>query len=351
LKYIDILEQGMTEPLVAYERGGFIEGLHRGAIAVTTSDGRNLASVGNPQLGAIIRSCAKPFQLLSVLASGAVEQFSLADSELAVAASSHSGEPEHLAEVAAMIKKIGIDSEMLNCGLHEPMFPFIARRLQGEGRVHNVLDNNCSGKHSAMLAACKSQGWQLDNYEAIAHPLQQQNLARTAAFAGLDIENVGIAIDGCTVPTFHLPLAASAIAFARIADPELAPAAEAERAARVFEIMNSYPANGSGKEGRLEAKLMQMFPGKLIAKVGAEGFFAIGLAPGVLDKRGVGITMKLEDGITFNRAADGVVVEALRQLGLLSAEQVEELRAFHPQAVLNNRGGKIGDVRYLFNLL
>lgn len=337
-------------PLIAFSRGGYLEGVHRGGIAAVSSDGRVLASVGDPGIRTLLRSCAKPFQLMTVFATGADRQFGFTDEELAVAAASHSGEEEHLRLVQAMLGKIGLSEAALHCGTHQPFMPHVVARMAQKGLQSSPIHNNCSGKHAAMLAACLAKGWTMANYESPEHPLQVENRIRTARFADRDPEEIGIAVDGCTVPSFHLSLKAAALAYARIADPDMAPSGENERAERVFRIMNGHPTLGSGSIGRLEAKLMQLFPGRLIAKVGAEAFFAVGIAPGVLDEYGVGLVVKLEDGITFNRACDPVVVTALEQLGLLKKDHLEALTQFHPQHVRDCRDNIVGEVDYLFDL-
>jgi L-asparaginase II len=309
-----------------------------------------IASTGNPELPALLRSCAKPFQLITVLASGAAERFSLSDEELAVAAASHSAEVEHLHAVKSMLLKLELDKSVLRCGTHPPFVPHVVARMAREGISVEPIHHNCSGKHTSMLAACLTKEWNLADYEEPDHPLQLENHARMALFADLDISDVGVAVDGCTVPTFRLPMHAAALAYARIADHDMAPEGEQEYARRVFEIMNGHPSLGSGKKGRLEAALMKAFPGTLIAKVGAEGFFAVGIAPGVIDEYGVGVVVKMEDGITFNRGCDPVVVAALHQLGVIKEMHMEQLAEFAPAQVLNNRGLPVGSVEILFDL-
>lgn len=334
--------------LAFWKRGAYVEAVHRGSFAVVDTDGNVLRAAGDPAVLTLLRSCAKPFQLITVLAGGAAEQFGFTEAELAVAAASHSGEEEHRAAVAAMLAKMGLDESRLRCGSHQPLFPHVTAAMAREGRMPTPLDNNCSGKHASMLAACLVAGWRLDEYESPDHPLQRANREVTARFADCASEELGVAIDGCTVPTFGMPLASAARCFARIADHQRAPAGTEEYALRVFTIMNGHPTMGSGRTGRLEAALMQLFPGEVIAKVGAEGLFIVGIAPGVVHERGVGVAVKLGDGITFNRACDGIVVELLHRIGLLSEKHLAALAAYHPTTVLNCRGGAVGVVEYLF---
>jgi L-asparaginase II len=341
------LESADGIPLVAWFRGDYLEAVHRGSFAVVNARGQTLRAHGDPLTPTLLRSCAKPFQLMTVLASGAAERFGFSDAELAVAAASHSGEEEHRAAVASMLSKTGLEEGDLRCGAHPPFAPHVAAAMARAGRTPSPLDNNCSGKHAAMLAACLVRGWRRDAYESPDHPLQIANRACTARFADCEPSLLGVAIDGCTVPTFGMPLSTAALSFARVADPAHAPAGDAEHAQRVFQVMNGHPTMGSGSVGRLEAALMALFPGQVIAKVGAEGLFIVGVAPGVLDTCGVGIAVKLGDGITFNRACDGIVVELLHRIGLLDERQLTALAPYHPTRVQNCRGETVGDVRYL----
>lgn len=334
-------------PLVAWYRGDYLEAVHRGSFAVVNARGATLRAFADPFTPILLRSCAKPFQLMTVLASGAAEQFVFTDAELAVAAASHSGEEEHRAAVASMLVKTGLGEGDLRCGAHPPFAPHVAATMARAGRIPSALDNNCSGKHAAMLAACLVYGWRLDTYESPDHPLQVANRACTARFADCEPSLLGVAIDGCTVPTFGMALASAARAFARIADPAHAPVGDEEHARRVFRIMNAHPTLGSGAVGRLEAALMALFPGQVIAKVGAEGLFIVGVAPGILDECGVGIAVKLGDGITFNRACDGIVVELLHRIGLLEERHLAALASYHPTHVQNCRGEIVGNVQYL----
>jgi L-asparaginase II len=340
--------------LLSLTRGDFTDAVHYGSIAVVSSDGELVSSAGDPGMPAVLRSALKPIQLLAVVASGAVERFGLSGEELAVAAASHSAEPEHLEAVRSILGKIGKSEADLRCGVHPPFAPHVAAAMAIEGVQPGPLHNNCSGKHAAMLAACLARGWPTEGYERLEHPLQQENLHRLARFAGLAPGEVGTVIDGCGVPAFVLPLWRSALAFARLADPSAAPEEDRGAAAVAWEAITGNPVYGSGRVGRLEAPLMELGGGGLLAKVGAEGFYAVAMGPGVVggesNSPGCGLTLKLEDGITFNRATDPIVVAALMQLGVLSEGDVDRLSEFRPQEVLNCRGEAVGKQQVLFNL-
>ncbi|HUX08676.1 MAG TPA: asparaginase [Acidobacteriota bacterium] len=339
-----------SAPLLCVTRGDYVDAVHHGHIAIVRSDGFICASAGEHAYAAVLRSGMKPIQVLSVIASGAVEKFGLTDEELAVAAASHSGEEEHLAAVRSILNKIGKSEADLRCGVHAPFMPHVAARMAGAGEEPCQLNNNCSGKHAAMLAACLAKGWPVQGYDRLEHPLQQDILLRLARFAGVEAKEIGIVVDGCGIPAFVLPLWRSALVFARLADPGAAPEEDRKLVGIAVKAITANPTYGSGKVGRLEALLMQIGEGKLIAKVGAEGFYAVGVTPGVIGRTGFGLALKLEEGITFNRATDPIVVAALEQIGVLSEAQAGRLADFKAREVLNCRGESVGGMKALFRL-
>ena len=339
-----------ADALLRITRGDFTDAIHRGSIAVVRSDGVLQAGAGDPDTPAVLRSGMKPIQLLAVIDSGAVERFGLSDEELAVAAASHSGEPEHLRAVRSLLGKIGMSESDLRCGIHPPFAQHVATAMALEGEEPGPINNNCSGKHASMLAACLARGWPTESYDRLEHPLQQDILCRLARLASVAPEEIGIVIDGCGVPAYVLPLSRSALAFARLVDPITAPEEDRDLARVAVRAITGCPSYGSGKVGRLEARLMEVGKGRLVAKVGAEGFYAVGIAPGVIGERGFGMALKLEDGITFNRATDPIVIAALEQIGALDRGQLESLSDFRPREVKNCRGETVGRFEILFRL-
>lgn len=339
-----------NEILLAYSRGGLVEAVHRGSIAIVDSTGRSLYSFGNINIPITIRSCIKPFQLITVLQSEAEKKFGFTGEELALAASSHSGEEIHIRAAESMLARMNLDESDLRCGLHPPINIQMAMEMAEKGIKPSPITNNCSGKHASMLAACLVNGWDISNYEELEHPLQQQNQENTSAFAGIE-PPLPVAIDGCTVPTFAIPLYNCAMAYARLADSAHAPRGLEDYAARVFSIMNEHPDYGSGSKNRLESRLMKDFPGRLVAKVGAEACYAIGLAPGVISEKGVGIALKIEEGLSFNRAVDAVAVSVLNQLGLVDQGLWEKnYQQYLPSVIRDNRKNAIGNVEVLFDV-
>jgi L-asparaginase II len=254
-----------TSLLVEVTRGGRVESEHRGAIAVVDAGGQLIAQVGDAQLVSYLRSSAKPFQLLPLIESGAADRFGFTDAELALIAGSHSGEPRHVAAMQSILNKIGLPASALQCGVHVPFNPDSARALRAAGREPTVLHNNCSGKHAGMLAQAIDRGLSTADYLDPQHPVQAAIRQRLTELAELPAKQIYVGVDGCSAPCFAMPLQASALAFAKLAD------AKSGALQRMARVMRTYPEMVAG-EGRLDTDLMRAVPQCLVSKGGAEGY-------------------------------------------------------------------------------
>lgn len=338
-------------PLVEVTRGPLTESLHRGFIAAVDAEGRIVAQLGDVQTRTWYRSAAKPFQTIPFIACGAADHFGLTSQELAVVSASHSGEDIHLETVSSILKKIGMSETDLLCGAHPPYDEFAARKLQTEQKLPNQLHNNCSGKHSGMLAFAKFIGQPISNYINPRHPIQQQILSALAQFSEVPANEIAIGIDGCSAPVFGISIQAMAHSYARLVavrhtniDPTLAAAAE-----RVVEAMTDFPEMVGGSRGRLDTDLMKVAQKQIVSKVGAEGVQLLGIRPCQRYPNGLGIAIKVEDGDT-RRARDPVVIETLRQFGILSEEQAKELAVYARAPLFNHRKIEVGEIRPCFQL-
>lgn len=320
-------------------RAGHAESWHQGAAAVATPDGRVVAALGDPGLPAFLRSAAKPFQAFPLLMAGGWERWELSEADLALICASHCGGPEHVRRVAALLEKGGLAPEQLLCGSHPPLDEECARRLEAAGGAPTALHNNCSGKHAGMLLACRLLELPTEEYVAPGHPLQRRVLAELAAAAALDRSEIAIGVDGCSLPTYLLPLTAAARAYAALADPAAAglqsPAASA--AERVVRSMTGAPGMVAGP-GRFTTRLMEVTGGRILGKEGASGYYAAAVRGPVA----LGMALKIVDG--DQRCRDGVVLDVLRQLGVLSGAEFGRLESFHRPEIRNHRGAVVGEV-------
>jgi L-asparaginase II len=303
-------------------RGEAVESRHRVHVAVF-ADGALRSAAGDPDEVVFLRSAAKPFQAAAMVGSGALDRFGATEEVLALVAASHSGEAVHTRGVAGLLRRLGLDERSLACGVHPPFDPTVAR----EGEI-SQLHHNCSGKHAGMLALALHLGVSPADYLDPQGPVQRRILDTVARAAGLAAADVVIATDGCSAPTFALPLRAAARAFSLLARPEKAPAELRSPLRRVVEAMVRHPYLVAGT-GRFDTRLMIAMEGRLVAKGGAEG------VEGIADREnGVGIVLKVADGAA--RAVAPAVLELLRQLGCSTPEALEIER----RPVLTNHAGK-----------
>jgi L-asparaginase II len=327
-------EKLMMEQSVEVWRGAVLEARHRVHAAVVDSEGRLRASVGDPDLRTYIRSAAKPFQALPIVMDGAMDRLGITLEELALCCGSHSGEPRHVQAVGSLLQKLGTDGESLACGPHAPFHAGTRRDLADAGLEPGRLHNNCSGKHAGMIALARAHGWDPDGYHRPEHPVQQRILAELCRWVEMPPEAVALGSDGCGVVCYALPLRQMALAYARLG-----------RAARLGEreptyvvgAMINYPEMVAG-EGRLCTELMQIANGRVFAKIGAEGVYCVGV-PGAE----LGIAVKIEDGA--QRAVGPAVLGVLRQLDLISEDDLGALYRHAYPDLTNTRGEVVGQIR------
>lgn len=341
--------EGSTEVLIEVTRGSVVESIHRGAVAVCDAHGQVVAHAGDPELPTFVRSAAKPFQAMALFEAGVMERAGLTEEELAVVIASHSGEPFHLRLVESVQQKTGVDVEWLQCGVQPPFDPVTRREMTRSGAAPTQMHNNCSGKHSGMLAVSVAIGAPVGTYIDSEHPVQRGNRQRLATLAGIELGEVDVAIDGCSAPAFRLPLGRFATAIARLT----AAGAAGEREplpglAACWHAMVDYPEVIAGTRERLDTALMLAAKNAglpLIAKAGAEGTYTIG----VLTKDGpLGIALKVEDG--GERGRNAVAIEVLAQLGLLDDSMAAAMREYHRPRLRNFAGREVGEVRPRFDL-
>jgi len=310
---------------------------------------------------AFLRSSAKPFQALPFVERGGVECFGFTPRELSLSCASHEGSDMHVQAVRQLQEKIGIEEGNLQCGTHLPGDVDELKSLIIHDRKPTTNHNNCSGKHTAMLAHAKMRGLPLENYLALDHPVQKDILATFAAMCEFPVEQIELGTDGCSAPNFAVPLYNAALAFARMCDPHALSEQRAQACRKITSAMTAFPEMASGY-GEFDEQLMKAGNGRIVTKRGAEGYQIMGLLPGTrdADSPGLGIAIKVSDGDasrmgmnleSSTRVRPAVTIEILRQLGVLSPEQEQALAGFGPEkSITNHRGIVTGESRPVFKL-
>ncbi len=341
-------------PLLELTRGRLVESVHWGSIAVVDSSGKSIASYGDPHMVAFLRSSAKPFQTIPFAEHGGVEHYGYTARELALSCASHDGARMHLDTVKEMQAKIGIKESDLQCGGHLPSDAAVLMEfIQDNKKPTNNL-NNCSGKHTTMLAYAKMRGLSMTDYLDIEHPIQQQILSTLSEMCSIEREKVEIGIDGCSAPNFAMPLTHAALGMARLCDPREQNEARAGACEKITAAMTTHPEMISN-HGEFDCELMKAGAGKIVTKRGAEGFQIIGLPPQTSNGRGLGIAFKVVDGDasrrndaleSTSRVRPAVTLEILRQLDALDEAQLTSLAKFGPEKDLKNYAGIVTGKSY-----
>ena len=343
----------MSEVLAKVIRGETVESIHLGHLIVTSGEGSTIARIGEPETITYWRSAAKSFQTLPCIISGAADEFGFTEKEIALACASHSGEGFHTGTARQMLSKAGLGEGDLRCGSHPSFHKETCEAMIRTGENPTQLNNNCSGKHSAMLAFAKHIGADLGTYLSLQNPVQKAILQCVSRFTEIPEAEIQIGIDGCSAPNFAVPVSAMAKAFAKLTNPPEEFARERHEntrkknglkvaCERIIAAQMKYPEYVGGSV-RLDTKIMKALQGKLICKVGAEGVWCAGILPSEKWKSGLGIALKIEDGDDV-RARPVVAIELLRQLGIMTDEAERTLGEFSPMHLTNRMGLDVGKV-------
>ncbi len=314
-------------------RGAAVESQHRGAFAVVDVTGRLLRSSGDIRRPVFPRSAVKAFQCVPLITSGAADRFEFTDEEIALCCASHSGEAEHVRVAASMLGKAGIDEETYECGTHWPERMDDRAALVRAGQGPRAIHNSCSGKHAGMLALAKHIGAPLQGYVMKDHPVQQAVAKALNDYCDADTTHAPWGIDGCSVPTWALPLENTARGFARLFAPGNRVGERIARSVRV----NPFMVAGTGK---FDTRIMQAVP-RLFIKVGAEGVYC-----GAIPHAGLGFVLKVDDGAA--RGAEVAIARVLAELDCWSADEAGAISDFTHCTFRNWRKLEVGESRASF---
>ncbi len=288
-------------------RGGVVESIHYGSVAVVDSNGKLLSSAGNPEFATFFRSASKPFQVLALVEAGGMERYGFTPEEIALMAGSHSGQPEHIAVIDRILQKIEISESDLQCGVHPPFSYAVQESTSEPVPKFDQRHHNCSGKHAGMIALTLLLGENKAGYLNPKSKTRKRILQSVAQACQYPASKIKLGIDGCSAINFAVPLKNMALGFARLAATDKIKGKFGHAMQTVSSAMQEHPLMVSG-EKRLDYVLAQTFGGEVIAKAGAEAVECFGLAD-----RGWGAAVKIDDG--SSRAMAPVMFSTLKQLG------------------------------------
>jgi L-asparaginase II len=324
-------------------RGGIVESFHRGALAIVGADGAVHTALGDIDRPIFPRSAVKVLQALPLVAGGAADALGLSDEELALACASHGGEPHH-AHAAATLAKAGVDAAVLECGAHWPYHDGAIKAMAATGAQPSALHNNCSGKHAGFVClGCKLAGGGdvaafVRGYVRPDHPVMREVTAALEAATGFDLSRAARGTDGCSIPTYAIPLRHLAHGFARVATGVGLSPDHAQAARRLRQAVARAPQMVAGT-GRFDSRVMARLGERVFCKVGAEGVYCA-----ALPEVGLGVALKMDDGNTA-RAAEVVMAAVIEAQLALEGEDAVLMRSLSRVELRNWNGLDVGTLQ------
>jgi L-asparaginase II len=280
------------EVLLEVIRNEMVESIHNGHLLILDSSGNDLLKLGDVDELIYPRSAVKSLQASAMLRAG----LKLTGPQLALACASHAGSQAHLDGALSILRGAGVDESALRNTPDKPLDP--KERAAWGDKAPTSLAANCSGKHSAMVATCVTNGWELESYKKPDHPLQRVIAAEFEKLSGEKITKVGV--DGCGAALFAISLRALANAVRNLTLSNEPIHQEVVNACRDNPVMVS-------GIGRLPTLLMQKVPG-LFVKDGAEGVMIMSTPKGEV------IVWKMSDG--SQRGNSPLSIATLSHLGI-----------------------------------
>lgn len=327
--------------LVKEYRGGMLECIHNGHICIVDEYGAIKKQAGDPRFRVFTRSAAKPIQAIPGVRAGLIPHYGLNEAEVAIMTASHRAQQPHVETLESLLRKTGLQEQRLVCASALPLDREARSRLLREGGGSRKLYHNCSGKHLGIQAYCKMASMTQDHYNDPAHPVQREILAVLADLADYPAEDIRLAMDGCGLPVFNLPLSSLATAYMKLACPDRIEDPQTAEAARsIAAAMNKHPEMVGGS-GRIDTLLLE--DDNIVAKGGFKGVYAFSLR-----KERLGIAFKIMDG---SEEEWGLIVqEILRQLGYQNTETLQRLKESFGGIIHNDEGWEVGSSEAAFVL-
>jgi L-asparaginase II len=293
-----------------------------------------------------LRSCVKPFGAVALIEAGGIDAFQLETAEIAIMASSHSGEDLHVRTLQGLFRRANVSQTLLACGAEGmPLDALTAARLARDGEKAGPIRHMCSGQHSVSILLSRLHGWDPTDYWRPEHPSQVAYRAAVARAFGVAPDRLRTAIDGCGVLTYAFPLREVARAFALLAEPSAVAGSDPRASVApaltiVRDAMLAHPEMVGGSRERLDTSLMKALPDRLISKSGMEALRGVAILaaarPGGAGHGGMAI--KIEDGDGYDRGTWAASVEALRQAGVVDGQALRVLARYHRPVILDPHG-------------
>lgn len=322
------------EPLVALTRINRVESIHEGFICVADSLDKAVWSIGDPNTKLYLRSSGKPFIIVALVNSGALEKFNISLPELSLMCSSHAGEDYHLEAIRSILKKADLSEQYLACGAANPLNEDAKNQLIQKEERPSPIHNCCSGKHAGLLLLCRYYNYPLEDYYELEHPAQQLILQTFAELLECEKNDITLGIDGCGLPTCHISLHQVAWLYSLLAKGYNCNNKYSKCFGLIQKAMTAYPQMLSGYN-EFCTELGIYSEGSVIGKVGSEGLYCLAIL-----KKKLGVCIKIADG--YERAVYPTVIHLLERMGVLSQDAIEKLEQWAYPPIKNRKGTLTG---------
>lgn len=316
-------------------RRNTVESRHRGSLIALNGSGETVLALGDTGELVFPRSSLKPLQAIPLLESGACDQFSVTEQELALACASHSGETIHQQVLSSWMKRVGLTPDHLECGPSLPLHKASAEQFLRNGGEASREIHNCSGKHTGMLTLATFLEQPLQGYSEYDHATQQGWMSLLTEISGLNILDMPWDKDGCGLPAIAMPLSSFAQSFVPFLGAHRDNSKRGIAMARIANAMRAHPLMVAGSDRCCTAVMTEV--DGLMAKTGAEGvYIAVAIEAGIV------IALKADDGAT--RASEAMLGAALRHLGVISDAQYLAMNQWFSPPILNSQQAVVGSV-------
>jgi len=303
-----------------FTRSNITESVHTSKLLIVDNKNNIIISSGDDEDYIYPRSSIKVFQALPFIQTNAEKRFNLNRKSIALSCSSHRGEAFHIKELEKWIAKIGVNKNILKCGIHNPLNLIASEQMQRLRKYPNQLHNNCAGKHLAMITSCIINNYNKKNYLDFNHPHQISIRKIFEKFSNDKIKRKYFGIDGCSAPqyAFKIKKIAHMLTNLNKSYNDLF-----DYSNEVKKLINSIIANPKyiGGSDSLDSKIMMITNKNIFCKGGAEGVFLFTDL-----KKGISGVIKIVDG--NERATPYLIYELFKKLKIMKKNELLKLEKF-----------------------
>ena len=314
-------------------RGSLIESQHLVEGVVVGPNNKVLFQTKKTNKPYCLRSTLKPFQFAAAIYNGVLNSYPLTSQEISLACASHHGEGNHIKTVKKILKKISLSEKNLECGFHYPLDKTNKSYLHSHQSNKSNIYNNCSGKHSGLLAFIRHMGYPTKNYINHNHPIHNHIIEYIERVAKTRAQEY--ATDGCSLPTPYFHLTTLAEMYLKL----ISETTNSELQT-VYRAMTKHPEMVAGKSG-FDTWFMKVLKGRAVAKGGAEGMRALALD--TKEYGPIALALKVQDG--NHRASEMACLEILNHIGALTEEEWEKIKKHATHNSTNLNGINVGEIQ------